>query len=543
MQPVAGNQYGAGVRASVASEKKNLNPLQQWWQREETVTKVLAVVGGLITLIGLVFLATLAYSTGILGPSSSVILAAIVTILIFATAFRAHRNQPSGVTAPAMIVVAVLGGLADLWVAVFKLEWLSEITGSVLTTLICIAGLAVAYRWNQEKLAVIVTLLSPAFITPVFLNVVHDTHFSPAIPGCIAATALAAFGARWGRPWINLHAAACAIFVLGIALTWESPHWTFIFPAVGVAVLIVFSYDQPVIPRPLTVAAWLAVLLAPIVVTVDYTIFYLIFEVIIFGLVLVWAFAQHGSALFPAKPAPLPDNASAAVYVSAVSVVATLIIEYNITLNVWFLVGIIGLCALVIALFPKVHPAATDLAAAGALLTALNATARLLTFNDFEGDQGINVFDHWILPAAASLALALYFFQRKRTFTEMQIPVVLGAATLLTASSIIPGTLLLIDKSEMSFMLGHMIISVSWIVLGILLLSRDGDLWKRLGLALALAAVAKLVFFDLSILGGVVQVLAFILSGAILLLAAFQREKLFGKKSAPTTPQNPSSRN
>jgi len=120
---------------------------------------------------------------------------------------------------------------------------------------------------------------------------------------------------------------------------------------------------------------------------------------------------------------------------------------------------------------------------------------------------------------------------------------VLGAATLLTASSIIPGTLLLIDKSEMSFMLGHMIISVSWIVLGILLLSRDGDLWKRLGLALALAAVAKLVFFDLSILGGVVQVLAFILSGAILLLAAFQREKLFGKKSAPTTPQNPSSRN
>ena len=139
--------------------------------------------------------------------------------------------------------------------------------------------------------------------------------------------------------------------------------------------------------------------------------------------------------------------------------------------------------------------------------------------------------------------MALYFLQRKRTFTEMQIPVVLGAATLLTASSIIPGTLLLIDKSEMSFMLGHMIISVSWIVLGILLLSRDGDLWKRLGLALALAAVAKLVFFDLSILGGVVQVLAFILSGAILLLAAFQREKLFGKKSAPTTPQNPSSRN
>ena len=136
------------MRASVASEKKNLNPLQQWWQREETVTKVLAVVGGLITLIGLVFLATLAYSTGILGPSSSVILAAIVAILIFAAAFRAHKNQPSGVTAPAMIVVAVLGGLADLWVADFNLEWFGEITGSVLTTLICIAGLAVAYRWN-----------------------------------------------------------------------------------------------------------------------------------------------------------------------------------------------------------------------------------------------------------------------------------------------------------------------------------------------------------------------------------------------------------
>lgn len=543
-----------------AASNKNIprTPLQQWWQQEESVTKVLAVVGGLVTLIGLVFLATLAYNTGILGPESSVILAAVACVIIFGLAFFAHGKQPRGATAPSLVVVAILGGLADLWVAIFKLGWLTEITGAVLTAVLSMVGLGVAYQWNQEKLAVIVTALSPLFITPVFLNLISDSGAIPstsnmAFPGCVCATALAAFAVRWGRAWPALHTAASVTFAIGILLTWDNPVWACMFSGLGVALLILFAYDQPAVPRPLTVCAWIAFLVFPIVAVGEFSVLLAAFEAVVFGVVLIWAFSQHGSALLPpARPVngnpnapmvspntPLADNACAGVYCSAVALGLALLAAHTHTHQSIFACAAIALCGLIIVLFPRVHPIATNTAAVVAFLIAMNYGGMLLLDSSLPLDDGLHLLDIWSLPALCALVLGLFLYVRRGTYGEhTSLPLVCSVCALLMTSAAIVGAVQFITLGEPGFMVGHMIISIGWIVVSLFLMSRPGENWTKLGLILTLAAVAKLVLFDLSILGGLVQVLAFIISGALLLIAAFQRERFFGKKPPPQNVHN-----
>lgn len=528
-------QYGnaPAPRSLIASSMPD--PLRQWWDREETVTKVLAILGGLITLIGLVFLATLAYSVGILGPESSVILAGVLCVGMFASAFKAHSNQPRGSTAPALIVVAVLGGLADLWVAVFKLHWFSEVTGSVLTTLICIAGLAAAYKWQHETLAVIVTALSPLFICPVFIQLIDANRSSMAIPGCIAATALAAFAARWGRAWVRLHATASVVFTVGIMLTFDSPLWTFTASALGVAILMLFSYDQPTIPRPLTVAAWFAFVIMPVFIITDNQPAEIIVEAALFGVVLMWGFQQHGSALYPPQLQPLADNTSTGFYITFASLTTAILTGISTNEHV-LLFGCAGLllAALGIFLFPRVHVIFLNVVVGLTVLMLLPLSLWILFTGKIEEEANLTMLESLALLAIGAVVVLGFFYKRR------QLPgsadsnhLIFGLFTIVVFSAIIPAALLSIAEGDTSFMVGHLIISVAWIIVGLGVMSRGDETWTKFGLVMTLVAVAKLVAFDLSVLGGIVQVLAFIISGALLLFGAFNRERLFAKKNGP----------
>ena len=530
-------RYGNPGRPGVASgNKKDPTALQQWWQKEEAITKVLAVVGGLITLIGLVFLATLAYASGILGPESSVILAAIIALLVFGLAFRAHANRPAGFTAPAMLTVAVLAMLADVWVIVYQVKWLSEISGAVLTTVICIVGLVVARAWDKEKLGILLTVLSPLFITPFAFNILQDAHSSLAIPGCVIATALAAFASRWDRSWPGLHGTACAVFTLGILLTWDQPLWTFAASGLGVAILLIFAYRQPRVSRGLNGLAWITFLLAPLFAAHKFHVMLVVFEAIVFALILIWATTQQ--ALVKTKqPTSVQENAFFGVYTSATALALALVMGYSETEIFWYACGFLLVCGTIIVLFPTVHTEATNVAGAAASILAAPFAVRVLMPAENPSTQ---MFDTWLILVVACAVLGLYLFKRRGTYAA-QAPELesFTFAILAVASAIVVATLLLIKPGETSFMIGHMLISIAWIVLGIALISRGQDTTTRAGLVLVLVAVAKLVLFDLSILGGLVQVLAFIISGALLLIAAFQREKLFGKKQATPHVQNP----
>ena len=138
--------------AAKKQEPKVPSKIQQWWEKEDLVTRLLAIIGGSITVVGLTFLALLAYASGILTPEGAVILAAVICGGLAVTSTIVHKKQPDGVSSSALLIVATLGGLADLWVAVFNLGWFGEALGSVLTVVICAGALALAYAWKKGAL-------------------------------------------------------------------------------------------------------------------------------------------------------------------------------------------------------------------------------------------------------------------------------------------------------------------------------------------------------------------------------------------------------
>ena len=93
-----------------------------------------------------------------------------------------------------------------------------------------------------------------------------------------------------------------------------------------------------------------------------------------------------------------------------------------------------------------------------------------------------------------------------------------------------------ISTTKLSFMVAHVLISVSWMLGAVYLLYRNNS---KPGLLLAIIATAKLVFYDLSVLGGLVQALAFLICGMVLLVAAITREKPNKTPPQSRVPQPP----
>lgn len=110
-----------------------------------------------------------------------------------------------------------------------------------------------------------------------------------------------------------------------------------------------------------------------------------------------------------------------------------------------------------------------------------------------------------------------------------------------------------VDAKHTGFIIGHAIISISWIAIASwLLLTRKPPVNDQTaltaGLVLAVASAVKLVFFDLASLSGITRVLAFTISGILLLAVAVMRAQRnpgdrgnndVGTPPSPQQPQQP----
>jgi uncharacterized membrane protein len=87
---------------------------------------------------------------------------------------------------------------------------------------------------------------------------------------------------------------------------------------------------------------------------------------------------------------------------------------------------------------------------------------------------------------------------------------------------------LLIFPGRDGFLLGHVFVTVSWTVVALVLLLRGIDSVppRVAGLSLVVAALTKLVLFDLSSLDGMARVMAFLVAGLVLLAAGARYARL-----------------
>jgi uncharacterized membrane protein len=92
---------------------------------------------------------------------------------------------------------------------------------------------------------------------------------------------------------------------------------------------------------------------------------------------------------------------------------------------------------------------------------------------------------------------------------------------------------LLVSPDRDGFLLGHVLVTVSWTVSALVLLLRgiDSVPMRVAGLSLVVAALAKLVLFDLSSLDGMARVAAFLVAGLVLLAAGARYAKLVAARN------------
>lgn len=554
--------------AAKQQEPKEPNKLQQWWEKEDLVTRLLAIIGGSITVVGLTFLALLAYASGILTPEGAVILAAVICGGLAVTSTIVHKKQPDGVSSSALLIVATLGGLADLWVAVFNLGWFGEALGSVLTVVICAGALALAYAWKKEVLAVVVTAFAPLFILPAAANFlsmfpadqevqreIHNGYFA----GSLIAAAICGFAARWGRPWFKLQTTATITYICAMLLSAPFILTTFLLGVVGFALVTIISFVPPFASRQLHLSGVVAVVIIPSVCLLSSNSWA---AIVFISLVTACAYiiARANGGIFQAdfqipgtEPLP-PQLANAFAFIISAG---TLPIVFIIRFFQWYALdselrhspaeaSAFGYGSIIVAVGLLLYTAAVvwglpRMPKNVAWISLMCSFLAVFTYapRSWVGADSMRVPDSAIV-LVVSLALAVALLYRHQYLLETglrgiagrEIPgkqsnsevtmLVIGVVTLVLASSAIPAVAMAISTTKLSFMVAHVLISVSWMLGAVYLLYRNNS---KPGLLLAIIATAKLVFYDLSVLGGLVQALAFLICGMVLLVAAITREK------------------
>ncbi|MEO9220462.1 MAG: DUF2339 domain-containing protein, partial [Mycobacteriaceae bacterium] len=157
--PALPRHPAAGTTALPASASR-------WWQREGVTSRVLAIAGSVITLLGVVMFLVLAVQNGYLGPVPRVIGGAVLSGALIGAAFALRNRQGGAVGAVALAGTGTAGLYLAVVAATAYYQWLPDWAGLLLGFGIATVGLVIAHRWNSETLAVL-AVLGAAALSPV----------------------------------------------------------------------------------------------------------------------------------------------------------------------------------------------------------------------------------------------------------------------------------------------------------------------------------------------------------------------------------------
>ncbi|MGV0792206.1 DUF2339 domain-containing protein [Mycolicibacterium sp. XJ1819] len=168
------------------------------------IGKLLAVAGVAVTLVGVVLLLVLAAQAGILRPEVRVAAGVVLAVgLVGAGGWLSGR--PGGrVGAIALAATGVAAGYMDVIAVTTIYHWLSAPLGLLAAAVIGGGGLMLARRWNSEHLGVLVLVplivLAPIVVGGVTLLLVSF----------MLALSAASLPVQLGRDWPWLHSARIA---------------------------------------------------------------------------------------------------------------------------------------------------------------------------------------------------------------------------------------------------------------------------------------------------------------------------------------------
>lgn len=501
--------------------------------------KLLAWVGGAITVLGVVLLLVLAVQRGWLGPLPRVIGGAVFSGVLIGIGAWLHRNPAGRVGAFALVFTGFAGLYLDVIAATSLYDYFPEGVGLVLGLLVAAAGVVLAMVWNSQALAVAV-VTACAVCAPAVTE-----GFTVLLAAFLLVLMAASTPVQLQRNWPGL----------AIAGT---------FPAIFASLVTTLN----TIPRDFeaTVGIIAATTTAIGIIVALLTIRKRPEDVVAVALV-------AGSALPSLFATTLMDRTSASILAGGVAAVL---------LAIWMIpdlprgfttaAGATGMLALlqttVIALDGNARTAivlaeAVLLAVLAERLGKKSALAGSIAFGLAGFLMAISnaVPIRWLLDEprftgsvtpgeyaaglVTAVVLGIYAVVAPWAALKMQVLrepakhpfpwVVSGLVVLYGAAGAVLCAALLVSPDETGFLFGHTVVTVSWTIAALFLLVKgiNNKALRISGLILVGAAVVKLVLFDLSALDGIARVLAFLGAGLVLLTAGTRYAKLVATAKTP----------
>lgn len=512
---------------------------EPWWQRDGVISRVLAVAGVAVTLIGVVMLLVLAAQAGIFGPVPRVVSGAVLAVALVAVGIRVHRREGGRIGGAALAATGFAGGYLVLFAATAYYRWVPAVAGLAAALVVAGAGIALAVRWSDRILAVLL-VLGAALLAPAL----SEGDPLPLL-GFLLVLLVASFPAQWQRNWALLHLARVVPIVAVLLATIAGGEladrgelaWLVGFPVAvavfvaGTAVLLLRRDPGDVVAAVcLAVAAlplltvglrldrWPAVALEATAAAGYLALFALAgprSRPLRVASAAVAAFALLHACLTGASPdaAATVLLAVAAGYAGAAASMRSRLL-FVAGLGFWVLGG---------AMFYD-----------GAEIE--NLTDRM---------QAVDRLDVTTLVTAVLLAAVTLLFAwtatrlhlvRDRGVPWMWSGVALVVLYAVTTALVTAGVLL--GGADAGFVAGHAAATICWMIAATAMLALGlarteyAHAALAAGLSLTAAALAKLFLFDLAALEGVWRVVAFIVVGLLLLAVGTRYAKAFAGREA-----------
>ncbi|MFD0365533.1 DUF2339 domain-containing protein [Nocardia sp. GCM10030253] len=547
--PAMGAAVPVGTRPPV--RRGPAVPHTPWWQQEGMISRILAVAGVGVTLIGVVMLLVLAAQAGFFGPVPRVIAGAVFSAVLVGAGMRVFGRAGGRVGAIALAATGIAGAYLDVVAVTSIYEWLYPALGLAVALAVAAGGVALAMQWKSQPLAVLV-VAGAAALSPVVTTELVLVAF-------LIVLQLSCVPVQLVRDWPLLHvvrtlpAVLATLLAIGVAAFdtgADDRVYRLLIAAVAVAVVGLVGGILVVRRRPGDLTATLAFGLATLPLLAAPVLFERHAGAVIaavFAVVLLFVAAL-----------PMTSKLRELVKIPGHFAIVAAVAGSFALLEVC--VGVTEVQTLPIALFLVtlgfLGVAGQQRSRVAAGIAAAFAAVGALVFLDTVNPETLatqRFAEEWLgisTALAAALALAVVavavWCARKfpsgtdggTTESVLWIPASVVALYAVTAATVSIGIAIGIPDG---FVVGHSAATILWmaaatgaLLFGLRNLSRSAAVAKLAlgsGLLVTAAALAKLFLFDLATLDGLVRVAAFLVVGVLLLVVGTRYARAFAEAS------------
>ncbi len=527
-------------------------PQVPWWQRDGVISRVLAVAGVAVTLIGVVMLLVLAAQAGFFGPVPRVVAGAVFSAALVGAGMRVFGKAGGRVGGIALAATGIAGAYLDVVAVTAVYHWLHPVVGLAVALAVAAGGVGLAMQWKSQPLAVLV-VLGAAMLAPFVTAEL-------VLLGFLIVLQLACVPVQFGRDWPFLHVARTVPAVLatlvGIAIALietldHSRELWLLVASIAIAAVGLVGTVLVVRRRAGDVTATVAFAISTTPMLAVAALFDRRVGALVAAAYAVVLLSVAATVLMPKVRAVVKIPGHTAVAAAVAGAFALLEACVGVTsaqtLPIATLLVALGFLGVAGQLRSGV---AAGLGIAFALIGGLaffaNATPERLASQHL-AEQHLTISTALAaVTGMAVVAAGVWTIRRlagtSRGGAEESILWIAasGAALYLVTAAIVAVSAT--TGAADGFVIGHSIATIVWmaaataaLLYGLRNLSRSAAIAKVAlgsGLLVTTAALAKLFLFDLATLDGLIRVAAFLVVGILLLLTGTRYARAFAEAGA-----------